>query len=202
MPNSSNNKDSDQTPLPQDLRTGLLRLAEVFEAKQLRYTLIGGVATAYRSRPRFTRDLDFLVEIPQVVLPGLLDELQARGFSCSAVDTVRAWAHHHMAELSFHAIRVDWLKPVLPLFQHVIDKAPIENWLGQALHIASAEGLILTKLIAFRSQDQLDIEGLLAANRGQLDLPWIEQEWQTIADKQDPRYVKFLEMNAKIMVSP
>jgi hypothetical protein len=178
-----------------------LRLAEIFQAKQIRHALIGGVATAYRSRPRFTRDLDFLVTIPQLVMPGLLDELQHQGFTVRAAETMREWSQHHMAQLSFRGIRVDWLEPVLPLFQHVIDKAPLEDWLGQPLRIATPEGLILTKLIAFRSQDQTDIEGLLAANRQKLDRQWIEQEWLAVADAQDSRYVKFLEMYSKIVAS-
>ena len=65
--------------LPQHLTTGLLELVEVLGRKGIRYALIGGVATSYRSRPRFTRDLDFILEVPQLALPALLDELHERG---------------------------------------------------------------------------------------------------------------------------
>jgi hypothetical protein len=59
---------AEPTELPQNLLTGLLQLAQVLEQFHLRYALIGGVAAGYRSRPRFTRDLDFLLEVPQPVL--------------------------------------------------------------------------------------------------------------------------------------
>jgi hypothetical protein len=55
--------------------------SEAFAARSVRYALIGGLAFLLRGRPRFTRDVDFLIEIPQVVLPGLLDDLVERGFS-------------------------------------------------------------------------------------------------------------------------
>jgi len=44
------------------------------------------------------------------------------------------------------------------------------------IRVASAEGLILLKLLAFRTQDQLDIENLVAANGDQIDVAWIQAE--------------------------
>jgi hypothetical protein len=34
---------------------------------------------------------------------------------------------------------------------------------------------------------------LLASNRGQLDLAWIEREWCTLFDTDDPRWQRFRE---------
>jgi hypothetical protein len=98
-----------------------------------------------------------------------------------------------MVVLTYHGIRVDWLKPLLPVYSHVLDRATEENWLGQSIRIASVEGLILLKLLAFRTQDQLDIENLLAAKPGSLDLDWIRAEWQTVASLDDPRMKRLVE---------
>jgi hypothetical protein len=57
-------------------------------------------------------------------------------------------------------------------------------------------------LIAFRTQDQLDIENLLAANRGQLDLELIRREWQTVANADDPRLRRFEEMVVQFYLPP
>ena len=96
--------------------------------------------------------------------------------------------------LSYHGIRIDWLKPVIPVYLHILARATEEAWLDQPIRIASAEGLILLKLLAFRSQDQLDIENLVAANADKLDLDWIKTEWQTLADLEDPRMRRLLEL--------
>lgn len=40
-------------------------LADVFAANSIRYALIGGLATLLRGRPRFTQDVDLLLDVPQ-----------------------------------------------------------------------------------------------------------------------------------------
>ena len=189
---------SEQPELPQNLLAGLLELVQALDRLGLRYALIGGIAAGYRSRPRFTQDLDFLIEIPQLVLPGLLEDLKMRGFVFDSAEVIREWIQHHLSVLSFRGVRIDWLKPLLPIYQHVIDQAKPEDWMGCSIRIASSEGLILTKLLAFRGQDQVDIENLLAANRGQLDLDLIRREWETVAGQDDPRFQKFNEMAARL----
>jgi hypothetical protein len=184
------------------LLDGVRLLAEALAQRGLTYALIGGLATAYRSRPRFTQDMDFLLQVPQLVLPNLLEELHERGFDFDEHDVIKEWNTDHVALLRYHGVRVDWLKPVLPIYQHVLERARSETWLGSTLRIASAEGLILTKLLAARGQDFLDIENLLAAHRGQLDLAWIEQEWNTIADVSDARYQRFQELLVQVDKPP
>lgn len=192
-----------ETPeLPKDLLTALEELVWAFERKKIRYALIGAVAAGFRSRPRFTQDLDFLLEIPQLVLPALLDDLRDRGFHFDLATTIREWTQQHLTALSFRSVRIDWLKPVLACYQHVINEGRPESWLGTSVRIASPEGLILTKLLAFRTQDQLDIENLLAANRGQLDLDWIRNEWQQMMQPDDPRMQRFAEMVERLYVVP
>jgi len=82
--------------LPQDLLTALLLSVQALDRRQIRYALIGAVATAYRSRPRFTQDLDFLLDVPQLVLPGLLENLHARGFDFDTEATIREWTGEHL----------------------------------------------------------------------------------------------------------
>ena len=50
--------------------------------------------------------------------------------------------------------------------------------------------------MAFRTQDQLDIENLVAAHRDNLDVAWIQSEWQAMASLDDPRMRRFLEIVA------
>lgn len=102
-----------------------------------------------------------------------------------------------MVALSYRGIRVDWLKPILPAYQHILDHATREDWLDLRIRVASAEGLILMKLLAARTQDWLDIENLVAANVPSLDVDWIRNEWQTLADPDDPRMTRFLELVAR-----
>jgi hypothetical protein len=107
---------------------------------------------------------------------------------------LREWTQDQITVVNFRGVPIDWLKPVRPLFHHVIDHARTEQWLGHSLRIASPEGLILLKLLAFRGQDQIDIENLLSANRGHLDLDWIRREWQGVAVEDHPTMKRFEDM--------
>jgi len=109
---------------------------EVFTATGTSYALIGGLATGFRSRPRYTQDIDVL-----------------------------------------------------------LDTASNEQGPAGLIRVATAEGLILMKLLAYRLQDQADIEALVAANRGTIDLGWIQREWETIFSTDDPRW-RWLEEQA------
>lgn len=177
-----------------DLLDGVATASAALEQHGVSYALIGGIATGYRSQPRFTKDLDFLLHIPQVTLPGLLETLEGQGYQFDLHATIREWIEHHMVVLSYHGIRVDWLKAVIPAYQHILDRATEETWLGRRIRVASADGLILMKLVAARTQDWLDIENLVAAQRDSLDLNWICSEWQTLADPDDPRMTRLLEL--------
>jgi hypothetical protein len=180
----------------QDLLDALAASTEALAAKRINYAVIGGMAAGIRAQPRYTKDLDFLLQIPQLQLPSLLDDLAARGFTCDPPTTIREWTQEHMTTLSFRGLRVDWLKPVIPLYQHVLDRATEETWLGHPVRVASAEGLILLKLLAWRTQDQLDIENLVAAHGKSLDLDWIRAEWATVADPAEPRMARLVELVA------
>jgi Nucleotidyl transferase of unknown function (DUF2204) len=180
--------------LADEMRRALDEATAAMDHHKVSYALIGGLAASYRSQPRFTKDIDFLVKVPQVVLPHLLEDLRCRGFEFDTVATIGEWIQHHMVTLSYHGIRIDWLKPLIPMYLHILERATEETWLNRPIRIASVEGLVLLKLVAYRTQDQLDIENLVAANSDNLDLDWIKAEWLNLGDLDDPRICRFLEL--------
>jgi hypothetical protein len=163
-------------------------LADTFTAQSVRYAVVGGLATALRGRPRFTQDVDVLLDVPQLSLPGLLDELARVGFSFDKAKVIREFVQEHMTAFRFGAVRIDWLKPVLPLYARTLAGASTLTWTkGHPLRVATAEGLILTKMVSFRPQDQIDIETLMIANRDDLDVGLIRQEWLAVAAGEESR---------------
>ena len=171
-----------------DLVAAVEILGEVFENRGVRYALLGGLATMLRGRPRFTQDVDVRLEVPQLALPGLLDELVDRGFSLDRETVIRQFVEQHMTAFRYGVVRIDWLKPVLPLYSHALAAATKLPW-GEkhALRVLTPEGLIVTKLVAFRPQDQEDIRTLLAANADEIDTDLIRREWAAVAEGEEQR---------------
>jgi hypothetical protein len=105
-----------------------------------------------------------------------------------------------MTQFRFGLVRIDWLKPVLPLYGRALRDATELTWTdGHPLRVATAEGLILTKLVAFRPQDQLDIETLLVANRDDIELSVVREEWAPFADKEAARTAWFEAAAARLV---
>lgn len=153
-------------PAPLDvLENGLTTVADVLLRHSIKYAVIRGMAAGFRSQPRFTKDVDFLLQVPQLQLPRVLADLAEQGFVFNELTAIRAWTQDHMTVLFYYGMRIDWLKPMLPVYQHVLDRATEVDWLSRPIRVATTEGLILLKLLADRTQDHLGSCGrLLAAN--------------------------------------
>lgn len=163
-------------------------LADAFTAQSIRYAVVGGLATALRGRPRFTQDVEVLLEVSQLTLPGLLDALTDLGFLLDRDTVIREYVGEHTTAFRFGSVRIDWIKPVLPLYARTLAEATPLTWTeGHILRVATAEGLILTKMVSFRPQDQVDIETLMVANRDDLDTSLIRREWLAVAAGEEAR---------------
>jgi hypothetical protein len=172
-----------------ELAEAVRKLATVFDERQVQYALIGGLAVGLRSRPRATQDADFIVSVPALGFPGLLESLVGQGFQIDVMDAVRRWPVDRFLAFWCGRVRVDWLQPVLPLYSTALNTATAQPWLDSQVRVATAEGLILTKLVAFRPQDQADIETLLLANRDEIDLELIRREWSAVSAGEEERTV-------------
>jgi hypothetical protein len=180
--------DTDDRLLSEKLALAVELLADVFAARSVRHALIGGLAVSMRGRPRLTQDVDVLVEVPQIELPGLIEALVERGFSIDPAVAIKEYVRDHMTSFQLGPVRIDWLKPVLPLYSRAIQSASPLDWSeGHPIRVATAEGLILTKMVSFRPQDQMDIETLLTANRDTIDVQQIRDEWSPFADTEAER---------------
>ncbi len=182
-----------------DVLGTVARLAAVFERRQVWHALIGGLAVRLRARPKFDIYPSFILRVPDPALPGLLEELAPDGFELDVVDTIRRWSTDRFVAFYRGPVRVDWMQPVLPLYARVLDTATVKPWLAGSLRVATAEGLILTKLLAFRPQDQADIETLLAANRDDLDLSVVRDEWAAFAATEPERTGWFAAAVARLL---
>ena len=70
----------------------LTELAETFEARQVRYLVVGGVAVNAHGHARMTRDLDLVIHLEPANLERALDALEALGFRPGTPEPLHAFA--------------------------------------------------------------------------------------------------------------
>ena len=174
------------------------KLRQAFEAmvvtlneRRVRYAIIGGIAILQHTRVRTTDDIDALMTVPQIEMPGLFEALQGRGFTVDILKNIRELRDDGFTSVRFADVAIDLMQPILPVYAHVLDRAIDALILGQSAKVSSAEGLIVMKLIAMRPQDEADIQDLLAAYAGGLDLDYVRAELDTFTELNDPRRGKF-----------
>lgn len=186
--NGVNNSDDSLPPSGQTLQKAFEALVRTLNERRVRYAIIGGMATLQHTRVRTTDDIDALLSIPAIALPALLESLRDRGFSIDQAKCIREFRDDGLTAIRFRDVVVDLLRPMLPAYAHVLDRAIDAEILGQSVKICSAESLIVMKLIAMRPQDQSDIAELLSAYRGRLNVDYVRQELESMFPADDPRF--------------
>lgn len=164
----------------------LFVVADVLEAEGSPYALIGALAAAQHGVIRATEDVDFLVGIPALRLPGVLDKLHRSGCRIDQARVIREWGTEHLTQFDYRGVPIDWLEPVVPLFQVVLDRAASRSVLGHRVRVADAEGTILMKLVAFRPADRADVEALASACQG-VDWTFVRSQLESVFEPDDER---------------
>ena len=81
-----------------------------------------------------TKDADFIVQVPVVAFPGLLEELASEGFEIDLMDMIRRWSVERFLALGYGRVRIDWMQPVLPLYARVLDTAEEKPWIESGIY--------------------------------------------------------------------
>lgn len=161
-------------PVPSIASEVIARIAQAFEREGIRYVVIGGQAVLRYGRPRLTDDIDFSLLVPCYRPEQVLRICADLGLESRAPDAgdfiLRAAlfpAFHRAA-----AINVDFAFGDSPYEEGVIERAEVESIHGVAVRFASAEDLVIQKVLARRDVDLGDIRWIVV-RRPQLDRPYI-----------------------------
>lgn len=151
-------------PLSSGIVSALADVARVITRHEGHAAVIGGIAVIARGVQRLTRDIDIAVAIDAADNAALAAELQLSGIVPRIADAF-AFADENQVLLMRHAasaVDVDVSRASLP-FELEALAASTQVILG-GVHIAAAraDDLVIFKAIAWRPQDQQDVERLLA----------------------------------------
>jgi hypothetical protein len=134
--------------------------------------LIGGVAVILHGVPRVTRDVDATIDARSMDLDALAAHFEAHGIVPRVADAL-AFAQKSQVLLLRHAasgVDVDVSLAWLPFELEAIAGRQAVSSRRFRAQIARPEDLVIYKAIAWRPQDQQDVERLLTLHGRHMDL--------------------------------
>lgn len=138
----------------------LNRLQDVFRCFQkhnVRYLVIGGIASALHGVPRATFDLDILVEATADNTKRLLDALLDSGLGTASLTTAEDILTHEITIFK-DKVRIDVQTSTPGIsFQDSWQRRQIMNYHGQQFYVLSKGDLISSKRAAGREVDLEDV---------------------------------------------
>jgi hypothetical protein len=158
-------------------------LERFFQERRWRYCFIGGIANQRWGRPRTTVDVDVTLLTGLGTEETYVDELLSN-YSARVPDP-KAFALKHRVLLlqSSGGIGIDISLGMIAFEEKAVARASRYEFLpGVSLLTCSAEDLIVLKAFADRSQDWLDVEGVLIRQKGFLDWDYIFSELIPLVD--------------------
>jgi len=149
--------------------------------------LIGGMAVIARGVPRLTRDVDATVAAGELDARGLAEEFQKHGVLPRITDAIDFADARQVLLLRHDAsgVDVDVSLAWLPFELEAIAAADTIDLGGVLIRVARAEDLIIYKAVAFRPQDQQDIERLLTLHGKKVDLARIRRTIEAFGEAID-----------------
>jgi predicted nucleotidyltransferase len=184
------------SPLKPSLRDAVQAVAGALSALPVPGMIIGGIAVIARGVPRLTRDVDVTVAGTTIAVTDLLDRLRDHRL-VPRIEGAAEFASAHQVLLLRHepsGVDVDVSIAWLPFELDALAAAETLEVAGVRVGVARAEDLIVYKAVAFRPQDQQDIERLLVLHGPAIDLARIRRlvaEFAAALD--DPRRLEELE---------
>ncbi len=166
-----------------DPRTLLSNIARVFDNLSLPYLVTGGMAVLVWGRPRFTADIDIVVEIKPADVDGLVKALRALGEAGYIDEDVANESVKRGGEFNFidgiTGVKVDfWVSQNSVFDLSRFKRRSTKEILGYKIYFSSPEDLILSKLKRFkesRSNRHLeDAESVLKISGENLDMDYLK----------------------------
>ena len=136
---------------------------ELLNKHDVRYLIVGGYALSYHSRPKFTQDIDFWIDIDRENAKKVLQVLDDFGFGNLGISIEDLMTAEKILQLGVEPLRIDLLTSVDGLHFDQAYKVKVRgNYFDVTADIISLDDLIKNKKASGRKKDLHDLD-------------WIEQ---------------------------
>lgn len=156
------------------LRT-LTVITAILKQHKIPFVLIGGITTSIWGRPRATYDIDGIIMVNFKNLPELLKKLKNKGFLYDRKQPVKQIAGLPFLTVKYKGIYVDLFLATSPHQKEIIKRAREISINGLKIQVASAEDLIIIKLLSARFRDIEDVKDILREQKDILNRKYLTQ---------------------------
>lgn len=137
---------------------------ELLNTHDVRYCIIGAFALAFHARPRYTKDIDILIEATSDNAEKLLVALGEFGFGSLDLTVEDFSTKGNIIQLGYEPVRIDILTSIEGMEFADIWKNRIQGPYGkQTVNYIDRQNLIRSKQLSNRAQDKADLELLVSA---------------------------------------
>ena len=142
------------------------KLLGLFNKRRVRYCIVGAYAVAFHARPRYTKDMDLLVEPSIENGRKIVAALKAFGFGSLKLTSEDFIQPERFIQLGYEPVRIDLITSITGCSFELIWKHRVQGRYGRerAWFIGRGE-LIRNKRLSGRLQDKADIEILQTKRR-------------------------------------
>lgn len=141
-------------------------LLRLFNKHKVKYCIVGAFAVAFYAVPRYTKDMDILVEPSIENGKRILNALNEFGFGVLKLSTNDFSKEDRIIQLGYEPVRVDIVTSIEGCtFDEVRRNKKIGRYGKERVYFIGLNELIKNKRASKRKQDEVDLEILLAVKK-------------------------------------
>ncbi|MDX1608370.1 MAG: DUF6036 family nucleotidyltransferase [Candidatus Spechtbacterales bacterium] len=176
-----------------DPREVLKDISKILEELNINYIVTGGLAVVVWGRPRYTADIDTVVEMDAGDVNKLAVALRKLGKAGYINEDAMHEALKNKGEFNFidgrTGMKIDfWIATNTPFDKSRMERKTAEDIKGQRVYFTSPEDLIISKLQWYALSESTrhieDIESVLDISRDKLDMDYLKK-WAAKLDVND-----------------
>ncbi len=141
-------------------------LLKLFNRHRVKYCIIGAYAVAFYARPRYTKDMDILVEADVKNGQRIVNALNDFGFKSLGLRKEDFSVENKIIQLGYEPVRIDIITSIPGCeFKEVWRNRKIGKYGRQRVNFIGFNELLKNKRASTRRQDKLDLENLLKSRK-------------------------------------
>ena len=134
-------------------------LLRLFNKNKVRYCIIGAYAVAFYARPRYTKDIDILIEPDIENGEKIINALNEFGFKSRELSAKDFSKKGRIIQLGYEPVRVDIITSIPKInFKEIWRNKKISKYGDEKIFFIGRKDLIKIKKISGREQDKVDLK--------------------------------------------